>query len=183
MKKEIGGLIIVLIISSLLVMLIYTLFVVDARSQEIIDLKDQISSRDRIIADYREEFTEMETAIEIIMDFQRANKELVHQGIYIDMDGNVFYQNNDFLDEFQNIISGLEDYVEELELIISMNDTLVGDEFFIQLWSDVDDSMEAIIYYFRNTDQSVSLDEFFETNFPNLYQRVMGYADLYYDLR
>lgn len=183
MKKVTGGLIIVLTICILFGMFIYTLFVADARSQEIIYLKDQISSRDRIIADYREELTEMETAIEIIMDLQRANKELVNQGIYIDMDGNVFYQNNDFLDEFQNIISGLEDYVEELEFIISTNDRLVDDEFFIQLWSDVDDSMEFIIYYFRHTDQNLSLDEFFEINFPDLYERLMGYVDLYYDLR
>lgn len=183
MKKETGGLIIVLMICILFGLFIYTLFVVDARSQEIIDLKDQIAYRDSVISDYREEFTEMETAIEIIMDLQRANKKLVHQGIYIDMDGNVFYQNNDFLDEFQDIISGLKDYVEELELIIATNEILVGDEFFIQLWSDVDDSIEVIVHYFRNTDQNVSLDEFFETNFPDLYERIMGYDDLYYDLR
>ena len=183
MKKAKSILIIVLIIIGLLTILIYTLFVADARSQEIIKLKDQIASRDRIIADYREEFTEMETGIEIIMDFQRANEKLIHQGIYIDMDGNVFYQNNDFLDEFQDIISGLEDYVEELELIIATNEILVGDEFFIQLWSDVDDSIEVIVHYFRNTDQSVSLDEFFETNYPHLYERMMGYEDFYYGLR
>ena len=175
--------IIVLIIIALLTMLIYALSVADARSQEIIDLKDQIAYRDWVISDYREEFTEMETGIEIIMDLQRANKKLVHQGIYIDMEGNVFYQNNDFLDEFQNIVSGLEDYIEELELIISANEILIGDEFFIELWSDVDDSFEIIIYYYENTDQSIDMETWFETNYPDLYQRIMDYDDLYYDMR
>lgn len=183
MNKQLISLTVVVIIISLLGLLIFTMFLADARLQEISDLKDEIAYRDEMIAEYREEFTEMETAIEIIMDYQRANKQLIEFGIYIDLDGNVFYQSENYYEEFDAVIASLENYVNELEQIIAANEILLGDDWFIQLWSDVDDAIEVIIMYYETTDQSVSLNDWFETNYPTLYARIMGYDDLYYEMR
>lgn len=44
-----------------------------------------------------------------------------------------------------------------------------------QMYDDFEELIEIIIYYYENTDQTVELETYVETNYPELYERIMGY--------
>ena len=82
---------------------------------------------------------------------------------------------DDLEDNIGATFDNLENRVYLLENIERQNNELR--ELYNQFEDDMGSLISIIIYYYENTDQSVDLDTWVETNYPEFYERIINYPN------
>jgi len=115
--------------------------------QELLDAQDEIDY-------FAERYNEEEDYNDFLEWLLYTNQELLSIGAYIDIDGNIHYENG-IVGEYVS-----KDMVE-------------------QMVSDYEHALNITVEYYEETDQSQTLDDYVQENYPELYNRIMTYEELY----
>lgn len=131
-------------------------------------LAEQQEYYEELLQDYQQELLDAQNDIEYFQrryedvdeynDFLEwllyTNQELLSLGAYIDIDGDIHYENG-IIGEYVS-----KDMVE-------------------QIVSDFEHALNITIEYYEETDQSQTLDDYVHDNYPELYNRIMTYEEWY----
>lgn len=135
-------------------------------------LVEQQEYYEELLQDYQQELLDAQNDIEYfqrryedvddVNDFLEwllyTNQELLSLGAYIDIDGDIHYENG-IIGEYVS-----KDMVE-------------------QIVSDFEHALNITIEYYEETDQSQTLDSYVQENYPELYNRIMTYEEWYWGER
>ena len=115
--------------------------------QELLNAQDEIDW-------FENKYKEADQYGELLEWLLYTNQELLSIGVYIDIDGDIHYEND--------VIDG---YVSE--------------DLLEQIMNDFEQTIEVIQEYYEETEQSQNLGYWVQQNYPELYARITAYEELY----
>ena len=142
--------------------------VINKQRKEIAYLQYEIKEYERFEIDAYEEFAEMEAYFEALEIINNANEKLIDSGYFIDTDGGLHKS------ELLTRLVRLEEQLKTSSEADSVD--------YATLWEDVI-MLVAVMEDYNELPSRPNIDYWLETNFPDLYDRLMTYDELYENSR